>query len=200
MDTNISDLVSDELRSVRKKVNQVIELLRYFVRPESSTVYDSLLKAGAALEAAEAEVSRMRRPATSDASQPGGVDGAVSYRISPEERIVYLTVSDGAPFATLRDALRSVLADSTYQPGFNFLSDGSRVTNLPAAFEVREAVDFFKQHAGGMGRHRWAMVAGTEALYCMQTMFAMVSESWGSQAKVFRDADEARRWLLDEAA
>lgn len=54
MDTNISDLVSDELRSVRKKVNQVIELLRYFVRPESSTVYDSLLKAGAALEAAEA--------------------------------------------------------------------------------------------------------------------------------------------------
>jgi hypothetical protein len=200
MDTNIADLVSDELRSVRKKINQVVELLRYFVRPESSSVYASLLKAGGALEAAEAEVSRLRRPAASDASQPAGATREVTYRISPEERIVYLTVSDGATFVEFRDALRSVLADPDYRLGFNFLSDRSRTTNLPAAFEVREAVDFFKQHADRMGPHQWAMVSGTDTLYCMQSMFAMLSESWGSRAKVFMDADAAKRWLLDEAA
>lgn len=200
MDTNISDLVSDELRLMRKKVSQVVELLRYFVRPENSTVYNSLLKAGVAVEEAEAEVSRLRRPDASDASRPGGADGAVTYRISPEERIVYLTVNDGASFNTFRDAMQAAFADPAYRPGFNFLSDRSKYTNLPAAFEVQEAVAFFKQHADKMGRHQWAMVSGTNDLYCMQVMFAMISESWGGHAKVFRDVDEARRWLLEEAA
>jgi hypothetical protein len=197
MNSDISDLVLDELHFVRKKCLQLVELLRYFVGQENGPVYASLREAVAALEAAEAEVSRLRRPALAVVPPAG----QATYRVSPEERTVYLTVNEGAPFDAFRNALESALADPAYRPGFNFLSDCSRMTTLPDPSQMRRGADFFRQPAAITGGCRWAMVASTPALQGMQGAFGGVIETvWGAQTKVFDDTEEARRWLLEEAA
>lgn len=130
-----------------------------------------------------------------------GGSAACTYKILPEERVVYLTVSEGAPFTAFGNALRSALADPAYRPGFNFLSDCSRMTSLPDPSQLRLAADFFMLlPPEGLGkRYRWAMVASNSALQGMQSAFGGVLEaSWGAQTKVFMDAEEAQRWLLSE--
>lgn len=136
----------------------------------------------------------------------GGATGgaaACTYKISPEERLVSLTLSEGASFKAFGDALRSALADPAYRPGFNFLSDCRRMTSLPDPSQLRLAADFFLLlPPEGMGKHyRWAMVASNSAWQGMQSAFAGILEaSWGARAKVFLDAEEAQRWLLSGPA
>lgn len=196
MNPDISDFVLDELRFVLKKMGQVVELLRYFVRQESHPVYASLFEAVAAVRSAEAEVSQLRRSNAPERSP----DGHVSYRIVPEEKVVYLTVVGGAPFGSFVDALQFTLADPAYRSGFDFICDRTRYTALPEMSDVRQAADFFKHHAGVMGQFRWAMVSRNPVLQRMQGMFAVLSETWGTRSEVFKDIDDARRWLMADEA
>ena len=59
---------------------------------------------------------------------------AVNYRIDPEERIVYLTTSGESSLSEWTEVMLAVLADPSYQPGFNWFSrefDDAGVVLLP---------------------------------------------------------------------
>src|SRR5256885_10720743 len=56
-----------------------------------------------------------------------GSDMAVTYRIEPGERIVYLTTTGESSFAEWRDAMMAALSDPAYRRGFNFRSEERRV-------------------------------------------------------------------------
>ena len=152
-------------------------------------------------ESAEAEAPRPLRP-DDDAPQSAASVAPCSYKVSPEEQVVYLTVAEGAAFMAFGDALRSALADPAYRPGFNFLIDCRRMVSLPDPSQQRLAADFFMLlPPADMGDYRWAMVASNSALQGMQSAFGGVLEaSWKARARVFMDADEARRWLLSGTA
>lgn len=150
---------------------------------------------------AKAEVPRPLRPAA-DTPRSSAPAEPCSYKISTEERVVFLTVAEGAPFTAFGDALHSALDDPAYRPGFNFLIDCRRMVSLPDPSQMRMAADFFMLlPPAEMGDYRWAMVAGNHALQGMQSAFGGVLEaSWKARTRVFMDADEALRWLLGGAA
>jgi hypothetical protein len=120
---------------------------------------------------------------------------AVTYRIAPDERIVYLTTTGEATFAQWRDVVLSALSDPAYRKGFNFLSDRRDQANVPDTEFAKDAAALLREHSDEMGGCRWAAVAGRDALYGMARMFSTFSEGTCIHVAAFRDYEDARKWL-----
>jgi len=60
MNPNIADLITDELRATRKKLNLITELLRSYVTDESQPIYRLIFDASVAVETVEAEVLKLK--------------------------------------------------------------------------------------------------------------------------------------------
>ena len=120
---------------------------------------------------------------------------AVNYRIEPDERIVYLATTGESSLAEWREAMLAALSDSSYQLGFNFLSDRRLEKNMPDTQFASGAADFLKLHYEEVGSYRWAAVSNNAAVYGMQRMFSIFSEMNGVPARVFTEFEEARSWL-----
>ena len=123
---------------------------------------------------------------------------AATNRIDPAESIVYLTTVGNTSFAEWREAMQVVLADPAYHPGFNFLSDRRRQTDIPGAEFVREGTDFLKLHSA----ERWAASSGRKsppspAIYGMRRMFSIFSKMKGIKAQAFTDYEEAVEWVRE---
>jgi hypothetical protein len=125
---------------------------------------------------------------------------AITYRIAPDERIVYLTTTGEATFAEWREALLSALSDPAYRKGFNFLSDRRDQSDLPDTNFVKAAAALLKEHSAAIDGCRWATVAGRDALYGMACMFSTFSEGTCIQVAAFRDYEDARSWLAGDPA
>jgi hypothetical protein len=121
---------------------------------------------------------------------------AVTYRIEPDEGIVYLTTTGESSFAEWRDAMLSALSDAEYRCGMGFLSDRRAQTDVPDPEFARSAAQFLMQHESDMAGSRWAAVSNNIAVYGMQRMFSILSEATGVTAAAFTDFEQARRWLL----
>ncbi len=120
----------------------------------------------------------------------------VSYRIDPEEKIVYITIVGDSSLAEWTEVMLTVLTDPSYQPGFNFLSDRCEESDVPSVGFPQGAASFLKLHQAGMGEFRWAGVSDKPAIYGMQRMFSTFSAMKGIRAQAFTDFEEARRWLI----
>jgi hypothetical protein len=125
---------------------------------------------------------------------------AVTYHINTDERVVYLTITGDTSFTEWRETMLEVLADPSYRPGFNFLSDRRQEADIPSTESAKGAAQFLKQHLAQMGRYRWAAVSSNSATYGMLRMFSIYSEMKGVQAEAFTDYEEARSWLLDRSS
>lgn len=125
---------------------------------------------------------------------------AIEYRIDPEDRVVYLTVTGESSFPEWEAAMRRVLADPAYVRGFNFLTDRRGQSNAPEPEFPLWALRFLVGHTPEMGRYRWAAVSNSEATFQAVRMFAILAEETDIRIEAFRDYDEARRWLLNGAS
>lgn len=125
---------------------------------------------------------------------------AVTYRIDPRERIVYLTVSGESPFEEWEGALRRVLADPAYVKGFNFLTDRRGQADVPGPGFPRQVLRFLVERTSEMGRYRWAAVSTREATFQAMRMFSILAEEADIHVAAFMDYDEALRWLTEGAA
>jgi hypothetical protein len=124
---------------------------------------------------------------------------AVTYRIDPRERVVYLTITGESPFAEWAAALRRVLADPAYVRGFNFLTDRRGQTDVPEPEFPRQVLSFLVAYVAEMGRYRWAAVSTREATFQTMRMISILAEEADIRVEAFGDYEEARRWLLGGA-
>ena len=122
---------------------------------------------------------------------------AVTYRIDPGERIVYLDIDASPSFAEWRDAMLALLSDPAFKTGFDFLSSRGPDAGPPSAEFTTLAAAFYRQHQARFGRCRWAsVVAGDATTYDTIRKLALMSDGTDIQVMVFRDTEEARRWLM----
>lgn len=125
---------------------------------------------------------------------------SVTYRIDPQERIVYLVVTGESSFEEWQAALEGVLADPAYVRGFNFLTDRRGQSKMPGPEFTLKVLQFLVAHIREMGRFRWAAVSNVEAAFGVLRMFSILAEEADIHVEALRDYDEARRWLLSGAA
>lgn len=123
---------------------------------------------------------------------------AITYRIDPQERVVYLTVTGDSPFAEWEETLRRVLADPAYVRGFDFLTDRREQHDVPGPEFPRQVLRFLMEHLPEMGHYRWAAVSPRETTFLTLKMFSVLAEEADIRVEVFRDYDEAQRWLKSE--
>jgi hypothetical protein len=120
---------------------------------------------------------------------------AVTYRIEPEERIVYLTTVGESTFAEWRDTMLAILDDPAYQRGMGFLSDRRQQTGVPDPEFAREAALFLMQHSDEMEGCRWAAISEDAEVIGVQRIFTVLAEATGVTAQAFGNYEEARAWL-----
>lgn len=120
---------------------------------------------------------------------------AITYRIDPRERIVYLTVTGESPFEEWEDVLRRVLADPAYVKRFNFLTDRRGQSVMPGPDFTLKVLRLLVAHTSEMGRYRWAAVTPWPAPFGTLRMFSILAEEADIHIEAFTDYDEAQRWL-----
>jgi hypothetical protein len=121
---------------------------------------------------------------------------AINYNIDAGERIIYLNTVGDSSFEEWRDTMLAVLSDPSYRRGMGFLSDRRQQTGVPDPEFAREAAQFLMQHSDEMEGCQWAAISGDSAIYGMQRMFSILSETTGVTAQAFMEYEDARRWLL----
>jgi hypothetical protein len=123
---------------------------------------------------------------------------AATYRVDRAQLLVVMTWPAMAPDITVtRAAVTAMLADSRLQPGFGVLSDWRLATDAASSAYVRDFLDLLRA-AEKRGITKWATVVASTAAYGAGRMAEIQSELVGLTYRVFRDYDEALRWLMPD--
>ena len=118
------------------------------------------------------------------------------YRIDPEENLITLTATNTIRYDDVVSAFVERTKEPTYQPGMNLLWDGREAALDFSTADVIKLVRFFsaRQALRGAG-FRVALVAGSSFTFGMARMYEGHAAELPEQIRVFRDFDDARRWV-----
>jgi hypothetical protein len=103
---------------------------------------------------------------------------------------------------TIEDVLAhfdELSADTRYEPGLDVMLDLIDCKTLPDADEIRTAAMRVTADLSTLRFGRLAIAVDSDALFGMSRMFHALAESAFSSAQIFRDRDEALRWLGERA-
>jgi hypothetical protein len=122
----------------------------------------------------------------------------ISYTIDAERNLV-LTVASGTlsddEVMTHKWALHD---DPGVGPGMKELSDVRGVERLEVTeVGVRAMAKIDRAVTAGVGEHMLAIVATEDIIFGMARMYEMLTAEDALSVQVFRDIDEATRWLLE---
>lgn len=120
---------------------------------------------------------------------------SVIYGIDERERVVYLTTFGEPSFEEWRDTLLAVFSDPSFKTGFHFISDRRRA-KPPGPEFVEHEVAFVREHAGDLGRCRWAAVVPNRATDEVARTVTNRAGIEGVEVGVFYNLTEARRWVF----
>ena len=119
----------------------------------------------------------------------------LTFEIDPMAQLVSIRGSGPAQAPEGIELFDRVLASDLHQPGYNFLIDRRKITSVPSRETVDRITDYYQSHAEQLGRCRLASVTVDDSVYGMTRMASVFAERTTVEIGVFRDFDEARRWL-----
>jgi hypothetical protein len=119
----------------------------------------------------------------------------VDFKIDTERRLIVATVFDEISDTDIIEALHSSVNDPDFEPGFNVLSDHTQVTRAITTEQVKLMVDHMELLSDRLAGARLAVVTNSPASYGMMRMLSVYAERVPMELQIFRDADEANRWL-----
>ena len=123
----------------------------------------------------------------------------VSWTIEPEGRFVVLLPANPSTIEQWRAAMLAVLAAPISRPRLTMLVDRRGTETVTAEF-VTQMTGFFAEHQRALSGSRTAILVSEDAAFGMGRMTELKSELDNSDAaiRVFRNHDEAVRWLTQE--
>ncbi len=114
------------------------------------------------------------------------------YTINPEARVVSAEYYGTLELADVRKNQSEMRADPGFDPSFNYLVDlrGVQTMGLSSMdMQTASQESFFNDNI------KVAVVAATDLHFGMSRVFEMSHDKREKTVKVFRDADDARRWI-----
>jgi hypothetical protein len=126
----------------------------------------------------------------------------ISYQIDEARRLVLTTASGALTDSDILRLKARLVADPKWKPGMRELSDVRLIDRLEVTADgVRQMMMRDECHAAALASYRLAIVVSHQVVYGMARMYQMLTEQIVPDVRVFRDMEEAKRWLaVDEAA
>jgi hypothetical protein len=117
---------------------------------------------------------------------------SASYRIDKSRGIVFSTFEGALTNVDILGQRERIESDPEYDPAFAHLIDFRGVSEVDLDAAIVRTVAVPTVHVSGAKR---AIVATREAVYGMARMFEQLRNVEHEDVRVFRDVEEARRWL-----
>ncbi len=121
---------------------------------------------------------------------------SVEFRIDKDEGIVYGTLKGEVTYTEVLSAITGMVEGEDYNPGLNGITDLREMKWESDQGDLRKLVQFLIKHRKQIGRSRSAVVVSSDRTYGMARMFEVFSSELSIRVRVFRDYDEAKKWVL----
>ncbi len=123
----------------------------------------------------------------------------IEFRIDTEEGIVYTTVKGDLDVDDIIAGLTEIISHEDFKPGMGGIFDllASKWESDPE--ELRRIVRFIIENTDRIGLSRHAVVVGSDRAYGMSRMFEVFSAATTVDVRIFRDLNEAKRWMIEGA-
>jgi hypothetical protein len=116
----------------------------------------------------------------------------IEYRIDAAARIVYSTAKGSISIADALPYVERLRADPAFDPAMSQLFDFSGVTRIDLGTDDLRSMA--PANVFGRGARR-AFVATNDVSYGVARMFEALVAPAGTELRVFREMEEAKRWL-----
>jgi hypothetical protein len=124
----------------------------------------------------------------------------MTYTIDDQLGLVVVVARGGITDEEALATFDAVMADPRFRPGMSILHDNRELETVVTPAFVKAFVARIERSGDLLRGSRSAFVESGSARYGMARMASALSESTPIEIRVFRDIDEARRWLLSPAA
>ena len=124
---------------------------------------------------------------------------AIKTRIDPDTGLRRHEVQGKFMLADIRQTLEAIYSRPGFRPDANVLWDLRDGTPDFSTDDVRQLAEFVAENWGPRGRSKAAFVVSSDYQFGMSRMYEMLLKSQSRNAlMVFRDIDDAERWLADD--
>ena len=116
----------------------------------------------------------------------------VSYQIDRERRIVYTKAFGVLTNSDILDFQKRLREDPEFEPDFRQFADCRAIDEMGV---TREGVEEASSRSPFSHGSRRALVVSSDVAFGMARMLENLRHDAGDEIRVFREAEEARRWL-----
>lgn len=123
---------------------------------------------------------------------------AYTYRIDPERRMGFVTLTGRVDGGQLREAMAELYGHPDWQPGYSALWEARAVDSIAIAPEDLPSISetlVGLQDRVGPGRGAW--VVRGEMAQSLGVLLARRAQQQGHERRSFTDPQEALRWLAE---
>ena len=119
----------------------------------------------------------------------------VAYALDRESGIVHTRCTGNVTFEEVLNHFSQLEADSSLPPRLDVLLDLTAMESLPEGDQLRSVAGELDRLQSKVTWGGFAIAANRDALYGMIRMFQVFAEDIFERSHVFRDLEEAKRWL-----
>jgi crotonobetainyl-CoA:carnitine CoA-transferase CaiB-like acyl-CoA transferase len=120
-----------------------------------------------------------------------------TYRIDDKAEIVYFLAIGTTTEEDWGETRSQISADPLYRPGMSVLVDAREHESLLSTAFIKRTTEDLKARFEPADVPRWAIVVTRRVAYGLGRMFALLAETGDIDVRVFRDIDDAEKWLRD---
>jgi hypothetical protein len=119
----------------------------------------------------------------------------VTYQVDRESVRIRTRCTGDVTFEEVLDHFRQLRGDASLPPRLDVLLDLAAMESLPESNQLRSIADEVDRLKPRLKWGACAIVANRDALYGMLRMFQVFAEKQFASSYVFREREEAERWL-----
>ncbi len=122
----------------------------------------------------------------------------IAITVLAERRRILAEVVGEFSLAEVLAVIDGALADPSFEPGFDILSDHSAVSRAITTQQLEGMVAHLTSLSTSLAGARWAIVTTKPASYGMMRMFSVYAKRIPIEVRIFADLTAAEQWLESE--
>ena len=129
-------------------------------------------------------------------SDDGGARLPIWFRIDRSRQLLLARAESSLSRREFEDSLQEAVAHPDFSPGFRQLCDFRELHEFGGGYdEYHEVIENGRKFSDRLQGGRVALVAERDSVFGMLRMYQAIAQELPLEISVFRDMEEAERWL-----